>query len=66
MRQAIDEVAGVFDAHDYAQYFWFPFNREVTLQTSDVTDDPVTWTKAHQWRKNIGGWQAATARAGTI
>lgn len=56
MRQAIDEVARTFEAHDYAQYFWFPFNRQVTLQTSDVTDEPATWARADQWRKNVTGW----------
>lgn len=56
MRQAIDEVAHIFEAHDYAQYFWFPFNRQVTLQTSDVTDEPATWAKADQWWKNVTGW----------
>lgn len=61
MRQAIDGVARTFEAHDYAQYFWFPFNRQVTLQTSDVTDEPVTWTKAHQWRKNLTGWMETGA-----
>lgn len=61
MRQAIDELADTFAAHDYAQYFWFPFNQEVTLQTSDVTDEPVTWTRAHQWRKHISGWMETGA-----
>lgn len=61
MGQAMDELADTFAAHDYAQYFWFPFNREVTLQTSDVTGEAVTWTRAHQWRKNIGGWLEAGA-----
>lgn len=56
MHQALAEVEQTFAAHDYAQYFWFPFNSEVTLQTSDVTDRPVTWTRANQWQKNIGGW----------
>src|SRR6185369_10981724 len=49
MRQALDEVAQTFEAHDYAQYFWFPFNRDVTLQTSDVTGEPATWTRLHEW-----------------
>lgn len=61
MRQAMDESAQIFEAHDYAQYFWFPFNREVTLQTSDVTDEPVTWTKGHQWRKDVNGWMETGA-----
>ncbi|HMQ35286.1 MAG TPA: FAD-binding protein, partial [Chloroflexaceae bacterium] len=39
MRQAMDELAATFATHDYAQYFWFPFNQEVTLQTADVTDE---------------------------
>ena len=56
MRQAMEEVAHTFEAHDYAQYFWFPFNRDVTLQTSDVTSEPATWTRFHQWRKNMNGW----------
>jgi FAD/FMN-containing dehydrogenase len=61
MQQAIDQVAETFAAHDYAQYFWFPFNREVTLQTSDVTDDPITWTRAQQVRKDVTGWMEAGA-----
>lgn len=61
MRQALDEVANTFEAHDYAQYFWFPFNREVTLQTSDVTDTPVTWTRADQRRKDVNGWLETAA-----
>jgi len=61
MRQAMDDIARTFEAHDYAQYFWFPFNREVTLQTSDVTDEPVTWTKAHQRRKELNGWMETAA-----
>lgn len=61
MRQALDEVAAVFARHDYAQYFWFPFNREVTLQTSDVTDEPVTWTKGKQRRKDLNGWLETVA-----
>jgi FAD/FMN-containing dehydrogenase len=61
MRQAIDEAARTFEAHDYAQYFWFPFNQQVTLQTSDVTDEPATWTSAHQWRKNATGWMETAA-----
>ncbi|MEI7771806.1 MAG: FAD-binding protein [Chloroflexales bacterium] len=56
MRQAMDELADTFAAHDYAQYFWFPFNQEVTLQTADVTNEPRTWTRAHQWRKHLSGW----------
>lgn len=56
MRQAIDEVAQTFEAHDYAQYFWFPFNHKVTLQTSDVTDEAVTWRNSHQRWKNVNGW----------
>jgi FAD/FMN-containing dehydrogenase len=61
MQQAINSVAHTFEAHDYAQYFWFPFNRQVTLQTSDVTGESVTWTKADQWRKDIGGWMETGA-----
>jgi L-gulono-1,4-lactone dehydrogenase len=61
MRQAMDELAGTFANHDYAQYFWFPFNQEVTLQTADVTDEPVNWTQVHQWRKHISGWMEAGA-----
>ena len=56
MRKALDECADVFKTHDYAQYFWFPFNREVTLQTSDVTDEPATWTKFHEAGKFVKGW----------
>ena len=56
MRQAMDECAETFEAHDYVQYFWFPFNREVTLQTSDVTDEAVTWTGFHEWGKFLNGW----------
>lgn len=61
MRRAMEEVADTFAAHDYAQYFWFPFNREVTLQTSDVTDEAATWTGAHQWRKDLNGWMETGA-----
>ena len=61
MRQALDDCAQTFEAHDYVQYFWFPFNREVTLQTSDVTDEPTTWTRFHQWRKNVTGWMETGA-----
>lgn len=61
MRQALDEVANTFAAHDYTQYFWFPFNREVTLQTSGVTDEPVTWTRSQQWRKDLNGWMETGA-----
>lgn len=55
-RRAIDDVGRVFASHDYAQYFWFPFNLDVTLQTSDVTTDPATWTRAMQGRKTVKGW----------
>lgn len=61
MRQAIRDVARTFAAHDYAQYFWFPGNRDVTLQTSDVTSAPPTWTRAHQWQKDLNGWMEAGA-----
>lgn len=61
MRQAMDEAAQTFEAHDYAQYFWFPFNREVTLQTSDVTSEPVTWTRFQQRRKDVNGWMETGA-----
>jgi len=61
MQQAMGEVADTFEAHDYAQYFWFPFSGEVTLQTSDVTSQPVTWRKSHQWRKDINGWMETGA-----
>src|SRR5262245_17083494 len=61
MRQAMDEAAEVFAAHDYVQYFWFPFNREVTLQTSDVTDEPLTWTRFHEWGKFVNGWMETGA-----
>lgn len=51
MQQAIDEVVQTFKAHDYAQYFWFPFNRKVMLQTSDVTNKAVIWRNSHQrWK----------------
>lgn len=55
-RTALDDCAEVFRRHDYAQYFWFPFNREVTLQTSDVTNEPPTWTKFHEVKKFVNGW----------
>lgn len=61
MRQAIDEAADTFEAHDYTQYFWFPFNREVTLQTSDVTDEAITWARSRQWWKDINGWMETGA-----
>lgn len=61
LRQAMDEAAQTFATHDYVQYFWFPFNREVTLQTSDVTGDPATWTRFHQLRKNANGWMETVA-----
>jgi len=61
MRQAMDELAETFEAHDYVQYFWFPFNREVTLQTSDVTDEPATWTRFHEWGKFVNGWMETGA-----
>jgi FAD/FMN-containing dehydrogenase len=56
MRKALDGCAEVFKKHDYAQYFWFPFNRNVTLQTADVTDEPATWTKFHKFKKSVKGW----------
>jgi FAD/FMN-containing dehydrogenase len=55
-RTALDDCAEVFERHDYVQYFWFPFNREVTLQTSDKTDEPATWTKFHEAKKFVTGW----------
>ena len=55
-RTALDDCAEVFERHDYAQYFWFPFNRDVTLQTSDVTDEPATWTAFHGLKKFVNGW----------
>ena len=61
MRQAIEKVAETFEAHDYVQYFWFPFNQEVTLQTADVTDEPVTWTKFHEFGKFVTGWMETGA-----
>jgi FAD/FMN-containing dehydrogenase len=56
MHRALDECAEILTTHDYAQYFWFPFNRDVTVQTSDVTDEPATWTKAHEVKKFVNGW----------
>jgi FAD/FMN-containing dehydrogenase len=61
MQQALEEMDRVFHAHDYAQYFWFPFNRTVTVQTADVTDDPITWTTNDQRRKEMKGWLEAVA-----
>jgi hypothetical protein len=61
MRQAMDELAQTFEAHDYVQYFWFPFNKEVTLQTSDMTDEPATWTRFHKWGKFVNGWMETGA-----
>jgi FAD/FMN-containing dehydrogenase len=61
MRQALDECAATFEKHDYVQYFWFPFNREVTLQTSDVTDEPSTWTRFHELGKFFNGWMETGA-----
>ncbi|HWE60647.1 MAG TPA: D-arabinono-1,4-lactone oxidase [Chloroflexota bacterium] len=56
MQTALAEVAATFARHDYAQYFWFPFNSTVTLQTADVTAAPLTWTRANQLRKEVNGW----------
>jgi hypothetical protein len=61
MRQAMDKLAETFAAHDYVQYFWFPFNKEVTLQTSDVTDEPATRTRFHEWGKFVNGWMETGA-----
>ncbi|MFN8541273.1 MAG: FAD-binding protein [Thermomicrobiales bacterium] len=60
-RQALAEMDRVFHANDYAQYFWFPFNRQVTVQTANVTDDPPTWTKNDQRLKEVKGWFEAGA-----
>ncbi|MEI7769106.1 MAG: hypothetical protein WCI67_03905, partial [Chloroflexales bacterium] len=29
------------------------FRQRVTLQTADVTNEPLTWTRAHQWRRPV-------------
>ena len=61
MRQAMDHLAETFAAHDYVQYFWFPVNRDVTLQTSDVTEEPSTRTQFHEWGKFLNGWMETGA-----
>lgn len=60
-RTALDDCADVFAKHDYVQYFWFPFNREVTLQTADKTSEPTTWTRLHEAKKFVNGWFEAAA-----
>ncbi|MFN8517297.1 MAG: D-arabinono-1,4-lactone oxidase, partial [Chloroflexia bacterium] len=59
--QALAEMDRVFHDNDYAQYFWFPFNRQVTVQTANVTADPPTWTKNDQRLKEVKGWFEAGA-----
>lgn len=61
MDAALAGMSQRYADHDYTQYFWFPFNRTVTLQTADVTNDPLTWTKGKQTRKNVNGWMEAVA-----
>ena len=33
----------------------------MTLQTSDVTDEPATWTRFHEWKKFVTGWMETGA-----
>lgn len=61
MKQAMENVAEIFAKHDYVQYFWFPFNKDVILQTSDVTNERTTWTQLHEFGKFINGWFEAGA-----
>lgn len=61
MEAALAGMPSVYANHDYVQYFWFPFNRTVTLQTADITKAPRTWTKAKQLRKNMNGWMETVA-----
>ena len=57
VRHVVPLIGGVLGMY----LIWFPFNREVTLQTSDVTDKPVTWTKFQEWGKFLNGWMETGA-----
>lgn len=56
LEEALGGIERALTGHDYAQFFWFPHNRDATLQTGDVTDAPPTWTRAHELGKQLGGW----------
>lgn len=58
---ALAQMPTVYAEHEYAQYFWFPFNHTVILQTADRTTAASTWTTAKQYRKNVGGWMETVA-----
>ena len=40
MKQFHDTIAD----NQYTQYFWFPYNYRLLLQTVNVTDDEPNWT----------------------
>jgi FAD/FMN-containing dehydrogenase len=56
MDRVLADFPNVFRAHDYAQLFWFPFNRRVLLQVADVTSAAPTWTEADNLWKELNGW----------
>lgn len=61
LQEALLDSPQTFLNHDYCQYFWFPFNDRVVLQTSDITDDAPTWTRRHSAIRSLVGWLQAGA-----
>ena len=61
LQQALLDSPQTFLNHDYCQYFWFPFNDRVILQTSDITEDTPTWTRRHSAMRSFVGWLQAGA-----
>jgi UDP-N-acetylenolpyruvoylglucosamine reductase len=59
--QALEQMGEIFNSHDYAQFFWFPFTDDIQVQVSDVTDEPSNWTPKDDLRKDLNGWLEAGA-----
>lgn len=59
--QALAETPTTFLKHDYCQYFWFPYNDKVLLQTADITTQTPTWTPFHTFKRDTVGWLQAGA-----
>lgn len=61
MTQALAKTPQTFRKHDYCQYFWFPYNDKLILQTSDITTDAPTWTPFKSFMRDFVGWLQAGA-----
>ncbi|MBL7813929.1 MAG: FAD-binding protein [Saprospiraceae bacterium] len=61
MAQALAETPTTYLKHDYCQYFWFPYNDKLILQTSDITTAPTTWRPFNTWMRDNVGWLQAGA-----